>query len=128
VVKIAILGIIIVLLQTIFSFYQIKYYHHFIKGVVKSYEHKPNYHLDTEIVKKAFGSIVIAVVTDNNNTIIESYYYRGFTVLSKFQDFNEIKGKQLDKYLLDHLENKQLGLKQKAIKQLINKKLKAVAF
>jgi len=128
VVEIAILGSTIVLLQTIFSFYQIKYYHHFIKGIVKSYEQKTNYHLDTEIVKKTFGSMVIVVVTDGNNTIIESYYYRGFTVFSKFQDFNEIKGKQLDKCLLDHLENKQLSLKQKAIKQLINKKLKAVAF
>ncbi|AYW47197.1 hypothetical protein C7K38_01700 [Tetragenococcus osmophilus] len=127
-VEIAILGSTIVLLQTIFSFYQIKYYHHFIKGIVKSYEQKTNYHLDTEIVKKTFGSMVIVVVTDGNNTIIESYYYRGFTVFSKFQDFNEIKGKQLDKCLLDHLENKQLSLKQKAIKQLINKKLKAVAF
>lgn len=123
---IAILGTLIILFQTIFSFYQIRYYNHFIKSIVKRYEDKPNYRLDTEIVKKAFGSMVVVVITDADSTIVESYYYRGFTIFSKFREFKEINGQKLNKYLLTHLENKQPKLKRKAIEQLVNKKMETV--
>jgi len=123
---IAVLGTLIILFQMIFSFYQIRYYNRFIRDIVKRYENKPNYRLDTEIVKKTLGSLVIVVVTDIDSTIVESYYYHGFTIFSKFREFKEINGRTLNKYLSSYLENRQTKLKRKAIEQLVNKKLETV--
>lgn len=124
--SLAVLGTLIVLFQAVFSFYQIKYYNYFIRNIIRKHENKTDYRLDTEIVKKMFGSMVILVVTDKDNVVIESFYYRGFTVFSKFRKFNELNGRKLNKYVLTHIGSEKSKLKRQAIERLINKKMETV--
>jgi DNA-binding transcriptional regulator of glucitol operon len=124
--SLAALATVILLLQTVFSLYQVKYYNNFVKKLAQKYSEAKGYHLTTEVAKHLMTSIVAVVITDEKDTIIELYFYSGLTIFSRFRRFKTFDGKLLDSMLLIQLEQEKSKLKQKVFKQLINKKMEAI--
>ncbi|MTD40405.1 hypothetical protein GIX45_17625 [Erwinia sp. CPCC 100877] len=124
--SIAALATIILLLQLVFSLYQVKYYNNFVKALVKKYSGENGYHLTTEVAKTLFASAIAAMITDEHGTIVELYFYSGITIFSRFQRFKTFDGKVLDSTLMLQMEQENSKLKQKVFRQLINKKMEAI--
>lgn len=58
---IVVLGTLIVVLQGIFSLFQIRYYQCFVKQLVQRYKNKSGYQLNTEVAKNWYSSVVLVL-------------------------------------------------------------------
>ena len=121
--ELAALATAIILLQLVFSLYQVKYYNRFLKQLAHKYSNYVGYSLDTEVSKSMFSSAVVAVISDNQNKIEEAYYYKGTTIFSKFKRINEFDHQYLDQALLEKIQSSKPTLMTKAFIKLINKKM-----
>lgn len=119
--KLAVLATLIILLQSLLSLHQIKYYNQFLFRLAKKYEQTEGYTLSTEIEKNILRSAVVAVVVDQENRIQEYYSYSGLTIFSTFKPSEVFHGRLLDQELLNEISNKRSSLKMKALKKIICK-------
>lgn len=123
---IAALATVIILLQSVFSLYQVRYYNRFVRNLANQYNGTKGYKLTTEVAKHLFTSVVVAVITDEKGVIIELYFYSGLTIFSRFKRFNKFDGEKLDTKLISQIEQEKSKLKKKAFKQLINKEVETI--
>lgn len=126
--KIVVLATLIILCQLLLSLYQINYYNRFIRNLTRRYEKQAGYYLQTNVAKNIYSSLVIAVVTNEQNEIVEAYVYSGLTIFSNFKPCKEIEGKYLSRECLKYLSEKENSLKRKAFENLVNKEMKPISF
>lgn len=124
--SVAITTTVIILLQTIFSLYQIRYYNRFIVKLTKKYSTRNGYRLRIETEKKLISSIVVIIVTDNKNMIVESYFYKGLTILSKFKEYLFLINKTIDNELIHQLKQEKSKIKRNAFEKLIRKEMETI--
>lgn len=124
--SIAILATTILLLQSVFSLYQVQYYNRFVRSLAKKYRGNKGYDLLTDVAKHLFTSAVIVVVTDPNGVIMELYFYSGLTIFSKFKRFEKFDGEKLDNELVYLMDQEKSRLKKRAFKQLVMKRMEAI--
>lgn len=124
--SIAILATIIILLQSVFSLYQVQYYNRFVRNLANKYRGNKGYDLKTDVAKHLLSSAVIVVVTDINGVIMELYFYSGLTVFSKFKRLEKFDGKKLDNELVSLMDQEKSKLKKKAFNQLVMKRMEAI--
>lgn len=118
----AALATVIILLQLVFSLYQVNYYNRFLKNLAQKYSDSVGYSLDTEVSKNMLSSAVVAIVSDEQNKIQEAYYYKGTTIFSKFKRIEQLENRNLDQTLFDEIATSKKTLMTKALSKLIEKK------
>lgn len=123
----AALATVIILLQLVFSLYQVNYYNRFLKKLAQKYSDSVGYSLDTEVSKNMFSSGVVAIISDEQNKIQEAYYYKGITIFSKFKRIEQLEKCYLDQALFDEIVASKETLLTKALIKLIEKKSKSPA-
>lgn len=92
---IIIIVLFMLFLQTIFSFYQIKYYERFVKNLALKYRGE-NRFLYTEKSEKKINRTILVIIVDNNKHILDAYQYSGVLFFSKFKRFPEIIGLKMN--------------------------------
>lgn len=123
---IAALATVIILLQLIFSLYQVRYYNRFVRHLASKYNGVTGYTLTTDVAKHLLASVVVAVITDENGVIIELYFYSGLTIFSRFKRFENFDDEKLDTKLISQMEQEKSKLKKKVFKQLVNKEMETI--
>ena len=123
---IVVLGTLIVVLQGIFSLFQIRYYQRFVKQLIQRYKNKSGYQLNTEVAKNWYSSVVLVVVTNTQGKIIEAYTYSGLTIFSRFTSCEALVGEQTSQELLKEWQAKKSCLHQKVILSFLDKKMKPI--
>lgn len=109
------IAIIIVVVQMVFSIYQIRYYDKFIRSLVKKYTQKQGYALNTDTAKNLFKQVMVVVVANANNEIIEAHELSGNTIFSKFQPIRELEGRQINEDLIRDFEKEKMTLTDQAL-------------
>lgn len=122
----AILATLIIACQVFFSLYQIRYYNGFMKKLIKSYDKKTGYTLTTEVEKSWYSSVVLAVVTDSQDRIVDSYIYSGLTIFSRFKPCDVLTGKTISEELKNEISSSKSSLQQRAITSFLSKKMKPI--
>ncbi|MBE9912326.1 transcriptional regulator GutM [Enterococcus mundtii] len=117
-----ILATLIIACQAFLSWYQIRYYNHFMKNLVNRFDNCSGYTLNTEIGKNWYSSVVLAVITDSHDVIIEAYVYSGLTVFSRFKAYESLKGRTISKDLKEEFHHKKSSLKQRVVYSFLSKK------
>lgn len=123
----AVLATVIMLLQLVFSLYQVNYYNRFLKKLMHRYSNSSGYQLNTEIEKNIFSSVVVAMITNQENQIVEVYYYKGLTIFSKFKPLDTLKSKYISEELYQQIIGSKNDLINKALKKLLDKKIQTLS-
>lgn len=114
------IALLILVLQLIFSVHQLRKYDRFIQQLVEKYNVK-GYSLYSETAKKIFSTVVVVIVTDENNKVVEAYEYKGLTIFARFYLIDEIIGRKLNKDFYREMEQKEDNLTLEAIIKIIER-------
>lgn len=114
------IALLIIVLQLIFSVYQLRKYDRFIKELVKKHNTK-GYSLYSETVKKFFKTVVVVIVTDDTNKVVEAYEHDGVTIFARFYPMQELAGQTLDKNYYQKVKNQEKNLATNAILKLMER-------
>ncbi|MEX2785300.1 transcriptional regulator GutM [Streptococcus sp. H49] len=112
---------LVILLQLIFSLYQLRYYQRFMRRLLDKYQDRPGFRLVSEIIKTGLSSHVLVVIYNGEKKISEAYYLDGVMVFSRFKPYDAIVGLSLDECLAAVAEAKKQTAKTRALANLVTK-------
>ncbi|PXW86709.1 glucitol operon activator protein GutM [Streptohalobacillus salinus] len=121
--ELAILATVIIFFQFLLSLYQIQYYNKFLKTLVKKYSADSGYTLVTDVTKRKVRSVVLAIVFDQEDQIIEAYYFDGSSIFSKFKTIKLLERQYISEALILKTKSIKSKLVSKAIEDFLNKRL-----
>ncbi len=126
-VMVMVLFLLVIFVQTIFSYLQLRNIYTKIAGLKSKY--KNEYYLVTGTSKRklSFGKgFLIVTVIDDNDNIIEFLEMSGYTVFSRLKNKDDYTNLSLDS-LHEKVSNKKLKLALENAKELLqNKKLECL--
>lgn len=122
--KFAFLLLTILAVQYVLSFIQIKYYRANLDKLVNKYKKKEGYYLFSGMERRQLrpGAIALLIV-DHEYTVQECQVMGGFSILTKFKEMEQYKGKHVG-FVLDDVQVMSGEKKKKklpAINQAISK-------
>jgi DNA-binding transcriptional regulator of glucitol operon len=104
--EIAIILTLLLVIQNVLTFIQVRSYRKSIDVIVSRYRGKQGYHLFSEMERrKVLPGAMVMIVVNENYIIEECHFANGLTVLSKFKELNEYKGQHVGA-MLDELHGK----------------------
>lgn len=124
--NIVVIACVILALQSILSFMQIRYYHRCMYKITQQYSNSKNYYLYSSMERKRFGSsAIVVIVVDQNYVIKECQILQGKSIFARFKALPQFYGQSLSQ-ILTQFEKEQttreLSLWEKAIiKTAMNK-------
>jgi len=105
----AVLATVLLVIQMLLSFLQVRYYSGFVRKIAKKFANQSGCTLKTQVAKGILKSTIILVVTDQEDKIVEVYEYAGMTVLSRFKRKDEFIGQILNHQFLSQLDPKRVS-------------------
>lgn len=101
-----IIAIVVISINYIFTFIQIRYYRKSMDKLITKYRGKEGFYLYSGQYRKTFkaGSIAILIV-DQDYIIQECQVMKGFTILAHFKEMDELKGQHV-RTVLENIQEK----------------------
>ncbi|WP_042146727.1 transcriptional regulator GutM [Paucisalibacillus sp. EB02] len=120
--ELAVILTLLLVIQNVLSFIQIRYYRKNMNAIVSRYSGKEGYYLFSEREKrKLLRGAMVMMVVDNNYIIKECYFVNGVTTLSRFTEHKAFKGKHVGEMLRDIQDEKQNKKKISALSAALGK-------
>lgn len=116
---------ILMMLQSVFSVVQVKYYQSFIRKITTE-QAGTDYDFYTEVVKGRMLRTIVAVVIDKNGKVVQCYCCSGLTIFAKFKEDTAYQGMHLEEFYSKKLQENQLSKIEEALSKIYSRKLEAV--
>ncbi|MEO1769059.1 MULTISPECIES: transcriptional regulator GutM [Enterococcus] len=116
---------ILMMLQSVFSVVQVKYYQSFIRKITTE-QAGTDYDFYTEVVKGRMLRTIVAVVIDKNGKVVQCYCCSGLTIFAKFKEDPAYQGMHLEEFYSKKLQENQLSKIEEALSKIYSRKLEAV--
>ena len=118
---------VLMMVQSLGSVFQVKYYQGFIKKITVDYQDHAAHELYTDVSKGSLFKTIVAAVVDQNGEIISCYVCRGFTVFARFQQEPSYQGINLAEIHDKKMKQSRLTQVESVLEKIYLRKLAAVA-
>ncbi|MEO1771721.1 transcriptional regulator GutM [Candidatus Enterococcus ferrettii] len=118
---------VLMMIQSLGSIFQVKYYQGFIKKITVAYQNHAFHELYTDVSKGSLFKTIVAVVADQNNKIISCYVCKGFTIFARFKQEPSYQGINLAEIHDKKMKQTRLSQVESVLEKIYLRKLEAVA-